>query len=90
MYRRSPSRAIQTSTSTAGSPPLRRPERRSRLFRRLNGALAAAIAEPKNREQFAAQGWEAIGSSPQELDRWVHDEINVWQTFVRESGLELP
>lgn len=48
------------------------------------------IADPKNREQFAAQGWEAIGSSPQELDHWVRDEINVWQTFVRESGLELP
>ena len=60
------------------------------VIQRLNGALAAAIAEPKNREQFAAQGWEAIGSSPQELDRWVRDEINVWQKFVRESGLELP
>ena len=60
------------------------------VVQRLSIALAAAIADPKNREQFAAQGWEAIGSPPQELDQWVRDEIDIWQRFVRESGLELP
>ncbi len=60
------------------------------VVRRLASALGAAIKDPKNSAQFAEQGWEAIGSSPQELGRWVHDETAVWQTFVRESGLELP
>jgi tripartite-type tricarboxylate transporter receptor subunit TctC len=60
------------------------------VVQRLAGALGVAIRDPKNSAQFAKQGWEAIGSSPQELGRWVRDELAVWQTFVRESGLELP
>jgi tripartite-type tricarboxylate transporter receptor subunit TctC len=52
--------------------------------------MAAAVADPAIRAKFAAQGWEGVGSSPQELDHWVREEIVRWDKFVRESGVELP
>jgi tripartite-type tricarboxylate transporter receptor subunit TctC len=56
---------------------------------RLSSALAAAIADPKIRVAFAAQGWESVGSSPQELASWVREERDRWEKFVRVSGVAL-
>jgi tripartite-type tricarboxylate transporter receptor subunit TctC len=59
------------------------------VVQRLSDAIAGAMADPKIHAEFADQGWETIASSPAELDRWVHEEIERWRTFVQESGLEL-
>jgi tripartite-type tricarboxylate transporter receptor subunit TctC len=59
------------------------------VVQRLSDAIAGAMADPKIHAAFADQGWETIASSPAELDRWVHEEIERWRTFVQESGLEL-
>lgn len=56
---------------------------------RLSAALAAAIADPKIRAAFAAQGWESIGSSPQQLASWVREERDRWEKFVRVGGVAL-
>jgi tripartite-type tricarboxylate transporter receptor subunit TctC len=56
---------------------------------RLSDAIAAAMAEPRTRAAFTAQGWEPVGSTPQELNRWVGGEIVRWQKFIKDSGLEL-
>ena len=60
------------------------------VVQRLQAAIAGAVADPKIRAAFADQGWEAIASTPQQLDHWVREEIPRWQTFVKGSGLELP
>lgn len=60
------------------------------VAQRLSDAVAEAMADPKIRAAFDAQGWESIASSPQELDRWVREEVMRWRTFVAGSGLELP
>jgi tripartite-type tricarboxylate transporter receptor subunit TctC len=56
---------------------------------RLSSALGTAIADPKIRAAFAAQGWESIGSSSQELADWVREERDRWEKFVRVSGVAL-
>jgi tripartite-type tricarboxylate transporter receptor subunit TctC len=57
---------------------------------RLSADLSATIADRDVAAKFAAHGWEGVGSSPQELERWVGEEIKRWEKFVRESGVELP
>ena len=62
----------------------------SAMVAQISSAMTAAVAAPDVRAKFAAQGWEGVGSSSQELEHWVHDEIVRWDKFVRESGVELP
>ena len=57
--------------------------------RRLQSAIATAMADPAIHAAFANQGWEPIASTPQYLDRWVKAEIDRWRNFVHASGLEL-
>lgn len=66
----------------AGTPPL--------VVDRLSDAIADVMADPQIHAAFTAQGWEPVASSPQELDRWVREEVGRWQKFVAGSGLELP
>jgi len=56
---------------------------------RWQSAIAAAMADPAIETAFANQGWEAVASSPQDLDHWVKAEIARWQNFVSTSGLDL-
>src|SRR5262245_2994799 len=55
---------------------------------RLNGEFAAALREPEVRQKLGAVGFEIVGSSPQELDRFVRSEFEHWDRFVREFAIK--
>jgi tripartite-type tricarboxylate transporter receptor subunit TctC len=60
------------------------------MVAQISGAMQAAVSAPDVRAKFAVQGWEGVGSSSEELDRWVRAELARWDKFVRESGVQLP
>ncbi|CAB5721616.1 Tripartite tricarboxylate transporter family receptor [Delftia tsuruhatensis] len=65
----------------AGTPPA--------IIDRVSKALAKVLREPAIVEQLAGFGAEAIGSTPDELERFRHAEIKKWQKVVKDTGLQL-
>mgnify|MGYP006280594685 CR=1 FL=1 len=57
------------------------------LVARLNAALRAAIAQPDARERFAQQGYEIVGSTPEQFGDWIRGESAKWGKIIRERGI---
>lgn len=55
---------------------------------RLHGEFVAALAEADVRHKLGAVGFEIVGSTPQELDRFVRGEFEHWDRFVREFNVK--
>src|SRR6266567_2316311 len=55
---------------------------------RLHGEFVAALAEADVRQKLVAVGFEIVGSTPQELDRFVRSEVAHWDKFVREFNIK--
>jgi tripartite-type tricarboxylate transporter receptor subunit TctC len=56
----------------------------------LNRAFAQALASPKVKERFAAQGLEpAPASTPQQLARFIAEQVPKWAALVKQSGVHL-
>jgi tripartite-type tricarboxylate transporter receptor subunit TctC len=55
---------------------------------RLHDAFVAALREPDVRPKLAAVGFEIVGSTPEELDRFVRREFEHWDKFVREFDIK--
>jgi tripartite-type tricarboxylate transporter receptor subunit TctC len=55
---------------------------------RLQREFAAALREPDAQTKLGAVGFEIVGSSPAELDRFVRSEFKHWDRFVREFNIK--
>jgi tripartite-type tricarboxylate transporter receptor subunit TctC len=55
---------------------------------RLHDEFVAALAEADVRQKLGAVGFEIVGSTPQELDRFVRAEFEHWDRFVREFRIK--
>ena len=58
------------------------------VIEKLQREFAAALAQPDVRAKLVAVGFEIVGSSPAELDRFVRREFAHWDRFVREFGIK--
>jgi tripartite-type tricarboxylate transporter receptor subunit TctC len=56
------------------------------LVVRLNDAIVRIVNAPDVRDRLAAQGAEALTSTPEELGRYTRAEMQRWQRVIRESG----
>ncbi len=63
----------------AGRPPA--------VVKRLSDELRAVVKDPEVQKAILANGVEPIGSTPEELDRYVHSEYEKWSRFVQGSHL---
>src|SRR5215510_7390668 len=54
----------------------------------LHDAFVATLREPEVRQKLAAVGMEVVGSTPAELDRFVRNEFEHWDKFVREFDIK--
>jgi tripartite-type tricarboxylate transporter receptor subunit TctC len=57
------------------------------IVQRWHGEVAKAIRVPEIRDKLAAQGAEAIGSSPEEFGAFIRSETTKWAKVIRESGI---
>jgi tripartite-type tricarboxylate transporter receptor subunit TctC len=58
------------------------------VIARLHDEFVAAVSEPDVRAKLTAVGMEVVGSTPQELDRFVRGEFEHWDKFVREFRIK--
>jgi tripartite-type tricarboxylate transporter receptor subunit TctC len=59
---------------------------RAPIIARLNGYLRQMAGMPEVRERLAAQGAEAISSTPDEFARKIRDDMKKWAKVVQVSG----
>jgi tripartite-type tricarboxylate transporter receptor subunit TctC len=57
------------------------------IINRINGEIVRITRQPETREQFAAQGAEAIGSTPAELGTHLRGEIDKWARVAKAARL---
>ncbi len=55
---------------------------------RLQPALIAAIKHPDTVKKFSEQGFEVVGNSPEEFDRFLTEEIARWKLVVEQGGIK--
>ncbi len=57
------------------------------VIQQLNSALLKAVAQADARERFAQQGYEIIGSTPEQFGAWIRSESAKWGKIIRERGI---
>ena len=57
------------------------------IVARVNRELNAVLGRPEVREQIERQSFEVQGSTPEELAVFTREQLEVWKTAVRDSGI---
>lgn len=58
----------------------------SDVVAKLNGAFNKALQDPEVRKKLASQGTDALGGTPEQFAKLIHDDIGRWSPIVKESG----
>lgn len=58
------------------------------LLRRINEEFVRALKSPPVSEKLTAQGMDIVGSTPDEMDRFLRVEIDRWAKVVRENRIK--
>lgn len=58
------------------------------IVNRLNKEIVAIIKTPEVRDKMAATGIEVVGSSPEDLTKFMQSEIPRWAELIRKSGAQ--
>jgi tripartite-type tricarboxylate transporter receptor subunit TctC len=56
--------------------------------KKLNEEIAKALKNPAVAEKLTAQGMEIVGSSPQEMDKFLTGEIDRWAKVVKDNRIK--
>jgi tripartite-type tricarboxylate transporter receptor subunit TctC len=56
---------------------------------RINSALNAALHDPAVKERLKAAGLEAIGGTPEQFTKLIHDESIKWAPIIQRSGARI-
>jgi tripartite-type tricarboxylate transporter receptor subunit TctC len=59
------------------------------IVTKLSAATAKALQSQELRDRLAGEGAQAVGSTPEELDRFVRNEIVKWAKVVKASGTKI-
>ena len=59
------------------------------VAQRLSSEINAVLKRPEVREQLARQGYDAEGSSPEELGAYLKSQYALWKQAVKEAGVTL-
>ena len=60
----------------------------SDIVTRMNREMVAALRDPDTRQKMATQYMEPIASTPEELAKWMRDELARWKPVIEYSGLQ--
>jgi tripartite-type tricarboxylate transporter receptor subunit TctC len=58
------------------------------IVTRLNTEIARIVAMPDIKAQLAALGFDAMSSTPQQLEDFVKSEIRNWHDMAQDAGIE--
>jgi len=57
------------------------------IIQRLNSGLIKALADAEMKERFIAQGYEVVGSAPEQLGNWIRSESARWGKLIRDQRI---
>lgn len=57
------------------------------IIQRLNTEFATLLRSREVTDAFETQAFEAVGGSPQELGKFVRDELAKWTPIIRAAGI---
>jgi tripartite-type tricarboxylate transporter receptor subunit TctC len=58
------------------------------IIRKLNADVIAVLSEPTIRDRIEQLGVVAIGSTPEELDRHLRAEMELWGPVIKAAGIK--
>lgn len=58
------------------------------LVKRLNEEIVKALADPEVKERLSGLGAELVGSSPEELDAFIRQQMEKWGRVVKQAGIQ--
>jgi tripartite-type tricarboxylate transporter receptor subunit TctC len=59
------------------------------VVRRLNEALVQVVKSPDMTQRILNQGNEPVGSTPEEFDRFIREEIPKWAKVIKDARITL-
>ena len=59
------------------------------IIRRLNAEIVNTLAVPDIKARFMLQGYETLGSTPQQFGEWIHSESEKWGRVIREQHISV-
>ncbi|MEJ8859444.1 tripartite tricarboxylate transporter substrate binding protein [Variovorax robiniae] len=59
------------------------------IVAKLNGAFNKALQDPEVKKKLASQGTDALGGTPEQFAKLIHDDIGRWGAIVKESGAKV-
>ena len=59
------------------------------ILRRMHDELAKALKDPALAQKLTEQGMDIVGSSPEEVDRFIRAEIARWGAVVRDAKIKV-
>jgi tripartite-type tricarboxylate transporter receptor subunit TctC len=58
------------------------------IMRKIYADLSRVLQLPDVRDKLAAQGWDVIGSAPEEFPAFLKSELDKWGALIRSAGLK--
>jgi len=58
------------------------------IVTRLNAEIRRIIEKPEIKAQLATLGMDAFSGTPEELGRFVDDQLVLWEKLIRNAGIE--
>lgn len=55
---------------------------------KLNAEIQKIIAKPEVKAELATRGMDAFSGTPEELEKFVKDQLVLWQRLVKDAGIE--
>ena len=59
------------------------------IVNRVSAEVQKILRDPAMREKLAQQGYEAVGGTPEEFEKFMRDEVAKWAKVVRDSGTKI-
>jgi tripartite-type tricarboxylate transporter receptor subunit TctC len=59
------------------------------IVEKIHGETVKALNIPDVREKLSLQGWEVIGSTPDEFAKILQSELDKWTTLIKRAGLKV-
>jgi tripartite-type tricarboxylate transporter receptor subunit TctC len=59
------------------------------IIAQLNSEVVSILAQPELKARFAELGYETVGSTPAQFDRWIRVETERWGKVIREQKITI-
>jgi tripartite-type tricarboxylate transporter receptor subunit TctC len=59
------------------------------IVRKISTGVAAAVKSPDVTQRFEAEGWQLVGSTPEEFRAVIRTDLDKWTKIVKSIGLSL-